>query len=265
MKTACIPVLIILCLFACKSNSQIIYKDNAGHIISESDLSQYTGQANYEIMSKKTVQPAAKQMHEEARALGQSGKYDEAIVKLEEAMKMEPTWAYPVYDLAFTYLLKDDSAKALAYYHQTDKLEPKGFFSVKTAIYTLEGEKAGKFPPGLYLAYVQATEWMKDPAKKLEIIKAITEQIPAYAPAWKELASLTEDSTLRLEAINTGLTKDPDADTKGMLLMNKAILLNDKGEKEAAKKILGDLIFSEDATTGNIELAKFTLKNIMGH
>ncbi|KAA2240935.1 hypothetical protein F0L74_24540 [Chitinophaga agrisoli] len=215
-------------------------------------------------MSKHTVQIAAKQLHDEARALGGSGKYDEAIKKLEEAMKMEPTWPYPVYDLAFTYLLKGDPAKALEYYQQTDRLEPKGFFTAKTAIYSLEGEKTGKFPAGLYMAYIQI-EWTNDPAKKMEIAKAITEQAPAYAPAWKELATLTEDSTLRLAAINTGLSKDPDPDTKGMLLINKAIILNENGEKEVAKKMLGDIIFSNESTTGSVEFAKIALKSVVAN
>jgi tetratricopeptide (TPR) repeat protein len=263
MKTLSASILIIIPLFfyACQGNSQIIYKDKAGHTISESDLAHCTGQVNYEIMSKHPIQAAAKQLHDEARVFGQSGKYDEAIEKLETAIKMEPTWAYPVYDLAFTYLLKGDSAKALEYYLKTDQLEPQGFFTTKTAIYSLEGEKTGKFPPGLYIAYMQI-EWTDDPEKKMQIAKIITEQVPAYAPAWKELANLTDDNTLRLEAINTGLSKNPDSETKGILLINKAIVLNDSGEKEEAKKILGDIIFSSETTRSNVELAKFTLKSI---
>lgn len=259
MKIMLTVAVVFLCLSAC-NNNKIIFKDKAGHIISESDLNNCTGQVNYEIMSKHTIPLAAKALHDEARAFGQAGRYEEAIQKLEEVIRMEPGWAYPVYDLAFTYLLKGDSTQALAYYHQTDKLEPRGFFTTKTAIYSLEGEKAGKFPSGLYLAYMQI-EWTADQAKKMEIAKAIIEQVPAYAPAWKDLANLTNDNVLRLQAINTGLSKDPDADTKGVLLINKAIVLNASGEKDAAKRMLGDIIFSSDATIGNIELAKFTLKS----
>jgi tetratricopeptide (TPR) repeat protein len=173
---------------------------------------------------------------------------------------MEPEWAYPVYDLAFTYLLKGDSAKALQLYHKTDKMEPKGFFTTKTAIYSLEGEKAGKFPTSLYMAYLQI-EWSTDATKKLQIARAITEQFPDYAPAWKELAYLV-DTTERLQVINTGLSKDPDPETKGILLINKAVILHDKGQPETARKMLGDLIFSPETTTANEQMAKFTLRSI---
>jgi tetratricopeptide (TPR) repeat protein len=261
MKMPGASILILLFLYACQSNSQIIYKDQAGHIINKNDLAHCTGQVNYEIMNNHTIQSAAKQLHNEARILGQSGKYDEAIEKLEAAIKIEPVWAYPVYDLAFTYLLKGDSIKALEYYQKTDQLAPKGFFTTKTALYSLEGEKTGKFPTGLYMAYMQI-EWTDAAAEKMQIAKIITERVPAYAPAWKELATLTNDNTLRLEAINTGLSKDPDTETKGILLINKAIVLNNTGKREEAKKILGDIIFSDETTASNVELAKFTLNSI---
>lgn len=213
-------------------------------------------------MSNHPIDMTAKKLHEEARGLGQSGKYDESIRKLEAAIDLEPTWAYPVYDLAFTYLLKGDSAKALQFYQKTDELEPKGFFTTKTALYSLEGEKAGKFPSGLYMAYLQI-EWTEDANKKLQIASAITAQVPDFAPAWKELANLLDDNTQRLNAIGTGLSKKPDAETQGVLLINKAIVLDDSGKKEEAKKILGDLIFSTATTTANVEMAKFALKSIV--
>ena len=212
-------------------------------------------------MNNHPINTAAKNLHEEARVLGQSGQYDESIRKLEAAMDLDPTWAYPVYDLAFTYLLKGDSVKALQFYQKTDELQPKGFFTTKTALYTLEGEQAGKFPSGLYMAYMQI-EWTQDANEKFQIARTITDHVPDFAPAWKELANLLDDNTQRLNVIDTGLSKDPDAETQGVLLINKAIILDDNGKKEEAKKILGDLIFSAATTTANVELAKFALKSI---
>jgi tetratricopeptide (TPR) repeat protein len=212
-------------------------------------------------MGNQNIDPTAERLHQEARKLGESGEYDLCISKLEEAIKIEPAWAYPTYDLAFTYLLKGDFDNALKYYKKTDELEPKGFFTAKTALYTLEGEKSGKFPKGLYLEYMQI-EWTDDYNRKLDIAKTITQEVPDYAPAWKEFADLLNDKIERLKAIEKGLSKDPDADTKGILLINKAIILNDNGKKEEAKQLLSDLISSSDVTTGNIGLAKFTLKSI---
>ncbi|SFD54243.1 Tetratricopeptide repeat-containing protein [Chitinophaga sp. CF118] len=163
--------------------------------------------------------------------------------------------------MAYTYLLKGDFDNALKFYKKTDELAPKGFFTAKTALYSLEGEQSGKFPKGLYAAYMQI-EWTNDENKKLEIARMITEKVPNFAPAWKELAILSNDKKERLQAIEQGLSKQPDADTKGILIINKAVILNEDGKKEEAKQLLGNLIFSPDVTTGNIELAKFTLKSI---
>jgi len=121
-------------------------------------------------MSNQIIDPAAKALHIEARELGQYGKYDLCIDKLEKAIKIEPTWAYPIYDLAYTYLLKGDFDSALKFYKKTDDLEPQGFFTTKTALYSLEGEKSGKFPKGLYIAYMQI-EWTHDINEKFEIAK----------------------------------------------------------------------------------------------
>ncbi|MBW8684479.1 tetratricopeptide repeat protein [Chitinophaga rhizophila] len=248
-------------LYGCQQPARIVYQDNQGNIITAADLTTYTGEVDYNMTDDQHIQPAAQQLHNEARTLGQSGQYEASILKLEAAIKLAPNWAYPLYDLAFTYLLKGDSAKALDYYQQTDKLQPRGFFTAKTAIYALEGEKAGKFPSGLYMAYLQI-EWTTDETEKLSIARAITQQFPDFAPAWKELAGLLDDDTQRLEAINTGLLKSPDAETKGMLLINKALVLNNKGEKENARLLLGELIFAAETTTANIAIARMALKSI---
>jgi tetratricopeptide (TPR) repeat protein len=269
--TKAIIILTILSVFSCKTNTKqavseqgntnIVFKDNVGHSLSKKDLENSTGKVNYEIMENKTIDAKAKLLHQEARQLGQSGKYDLSIAKLNEAIKIQPDWAYPTYDLAFTYLLKGDYENALTFYKKTDVLEPKGFFTSKTAVYALEGEKIGIFPAGLYAAYMQI-EWTDDENKKIEIAKAITQKVPDFAPAWKELANLLDDKTERLKAIEQGLSKNPDAETKGILIINKALILDMDGKKEDAKNLLGNLIFSPEVTTSNAELAKFTLKTI---
>ncbi|KAA2220693.1 hypothetical protein [Chryseobacterium sediminis] len=201
-------------------------------------------------MENKNIDFRAEQLHQEARALGQTGKYDLSISKLQEAMKIQPTWAYPVYDLA------------LKFYKKTDELEPKGFFTTKTAIYSLEGEKLGIFPKGLYLTYMQI-EWTDDINKKHEIISFLTQNVPDFAPGWKELADISEDETVRLYAINQGLSKKPDSQTEGILLINKAIILNNNQDKEGAKQILNTLVLSGNVTKSNVELAELVLNSLL--
>ena len=198
----------------------------------------------------------AEQLHHEARVLGQAGKYDAAIEKLRAAIAAKPDWAYPYYDLAFTYFLKGDSELALTYYRQTDAMEPRGFFTAKTAIYALEGEATGKFPK----AYMQI-EWTDDHAQKLALATALTQQVPEFAPGWKELAVLADNGETQLHAILQGLAKNPDAETKGILLLNKAGLLNANGRQDAAKQLLQDMIADVATTKTTLAMAKFVLQN----
>lgn len=131
-------------------------------------------------MEDRQLNQQAQALHREARYLGQSGNYDGALEKLAEAMRLEPDWPYPVYDKAFTYLLRGDTALALAYYNKTDELAPRGFFTTKTAIYVLQGEFMGE---GIYMAYMQI-EWTDDTDMNIAIAQSIAEKVPEFAPAW---------------------------------------------------------------------------------
>lgn len=218
----------------------------------------------FNFFKKKRPDPKdAETLHREARALGQSGKYDAAIEKLQAAIAIKPEWAYPYYDLAYTYFLKGDSAQALAYYKKTDELMPEGFFTAKTAIYALEGEAAGRFPKGVYMAYMQI-EWTDKHSEKLAIARALTEQVPDFAPGWKALVVLTDNRESQLHAIAQGLSKNPDPETKGILLLNKAALLHVNRKGNAAKEILLQMLKDPETTSSNLALAKFTLENIGG-
>src|ERR1019366_8272650 len=85
----------------------------------------------------------AESLHQRARLAGESGDYRKAITLLEQACNLAPEWPYPVYDMAFTYLLMKDTENARKYYRKTVDLSPRGFFSAITAIDTLDREKRG--------------------------------------------------------------------------------------------------------------------------
>ncbi len=253
---------------SCNSNGQnessdkLVFKDDKGNQISMSDLEGVTGNYNWEIKDDIEIPEEANKLHQEARQHGGKGEYDLGIEKLKKANELAPKWAYPIYDLAYTYLLKQDFPNALKYYELTDKLKPNGFFTAKTAHWSLKKEKEGEFQEGLYLAYMQI-EWMNTDEEKLQIAKAIVDKFPKYAPAWKIITQKVEDNNERLSAVEKGLEANPDEDTKGVLLINKALVKNIQDENEEAKKILGKLIFDEKSTFGNIELAKFVLSTIV--
>ena len=210
----------------------IKFTDSKGNAISKEELSKATGTFNYEIYGIENVSDQAKLLHNVARQLGQSGKYTEAIEKLREAHKVAPKWPYPVYDMAYTYLLQGDFDNALRYYKLTDELAPRGFYTSKTALHTLEKEKTGEFQKGLYKSYL-SLEWIQDIQEKKEIVQLLVNKFPTFAPAWKDYSSFLEGKE-RLEAIDKGLTANPDSETKGMLLINKALTINNDGDFDGA-------------------------------
>ncbi len=240
---------------------KLIFKDAKGNQILMSDLEGVTGNYNWEIKDATKIPDEANKLHQEARQHGGKGEYDLGIEKLLKANEIAPKWAYPIYDLAYTYLLKQDFPNALKYYELTDKMKPRGFFTAKTAHWSLKKEKEGDFQEGLYLAFMQI-EWMNTDDEKLQMAKAIVDKFPKYAPAWKIIAQKSNDNEERLNAVEKGLNCNPDEDTKGVLQINKALVKNIQEKQEEAKKILGELVFDKESTFGNIELAKFVLSTI---
>ncbi|WP_299213112.1 tetratricopeptide repeat protein [uncultured Aquimarina sp.] len=244
-----------------ESNTKIEFTDSLGNKISKDELAKSTGSFNYEVFGIGNVPKSAKLLHNQARQHGQKGDYKKAIETLNLACKEAPDWVYPVYDLAYTYLLKDDYDNALKYYRLTDSLAPKGFYTSKTALHTLEKEKKGDLKQGLYKMYI-SLEWINDPKEKLEMTELLVSKFPTFAPGWKEYSSLLEGEKRR-NAIEKGLELESDIETKGMLLINKALMIDQEGDKKQSIELLTNVIFDSNSTYGNIELAKFVLNNII--
>jgi len=263
-----ILILIAIAISGCQSNShkstdsKIIFKDKLGNQITLKDLEGATGNYDWQIVSNKNIPKEANQLHQEARALGQNGDYNGTIKKLNKAYGIAPNWPYPVYDLAFTYMLKKDFENALKYYMLTDSIQPSGFFTAKTAVWCLRKEKEGEFKQGLYSAFVQL-EWVQDEGVKLELLKNILEKYPTFAPAWKEYANRIENIDERLSAVKKGLNCYPDLETKGSLLIDEAIITNLKGDTEKAIDKLGRIIVNSETTISNKEMAKFVLASLV--
>ena len=130
----------------------------------------------------------AQQLHQEGRKAGESGNYKEAVDLFMQAHQADPNWPYPLYDLAYTYLLQENYEKAYEFYKKTDQLSPDGFFTTKTALWALDGEQDGDFAPGLYRAYLQS-EWLPD-NQRLSVLQQMMERFPRFAPAYKGLLAL---------------------------------------------------------------------------
>ena len=78
-------------------------------------------------------------------------------------------------------------------------------------------------------------------------VRTLVQEVPAFALAWKEYLSLTKDAKQQKAIIENGLACDPDADTKGLFLVQEALLTyqNQKNAESAeTAKVLLDFSFS---------------------
>jgi tetratricopeptide (TPR) repeat protein len=240
---------------------RLVFRDAAGREITASDLKGYTGRVRWEVIGADNLPPRATQLHQEAREAGGRGDYARALDLLDLAWDLAPQWPYPVYDAAYTYLLLGEAGMAEEFYERVDQMAPRGFFTCKASLDTLRRERAGELFPGFARAYA-TLEWT-DPGQKKAILAGIVDKFPGFALAWKDLSPLLDGDTRQLDAIEQGLRGRPDAETLGVLLINKAGILARRGDRDAAIAILGELALSPDSTLATEHLAKAVLASLV--
>ncbi len=255
--------LVITFAFAQTLSAQVIFEDHLGNKLTTENIEGFKYNLQETEAKKKTIPRNALLMYRNASLQGQQGNYLKAIDLLNQCHEMAPQWAYPVHDMAYAYLLQGDLENALTYYELADELAPEGMSSTKTALYALKKEKQGELPEGLYLSYLKI-EQTSAKSDKVKLAQDIVEKYPYYAPAWYVLASLEDNKSEQLKAIEKGLRSQPDAETKGKLLIKKASLLNEEGRKTESIQILGGMIFDERTTPENAQRAKFVIASVAG-
>jgi tetratricopeptide (TPR) repeat protein len=242
-------------------DTRVIFRGSDGRTLTKADLKKIRGTVEYEITGDFVVPDEAKSLHEAARMAGGTGDYKKAIQLLEKASHLAPKWPYPVYDLAYTYLLQNDAENARKYYEKTVELAPRGFFTSITAQDTLTRESKGELPTGTYRAYL-SLEWIDAPEKKAKAIRALVKHVPNFAPGWKEMTTLSTKDSEQEDAIDKGLAAHPDSETKGILQINKALILSRRGDKEGAIQMLGEIALNPTSTLATEQMAKVTLLNL---
>jgi len=68
-----------------------------------------------------------------------------------------------------------------------------------------------------------------------------------------------DDDQARQNALEQGLAADPDPETRGTLLINRAITLFNQGARDEAIAILGSLALDPASSMGSAEQAKAAL------
>jgi tetratricopeptide (TPR) repeat protein len=244
-----------------QAQDEVVFRDPSGRVVTRQALAGATGRVDWATVYGRNATPSAVQLHDLGRRASQQGNNDQAFDYFLRAAKAAPDWPYPLYDAAYSQLLQRRYAKALELYVQADQLAPRGFLTVKTAVHALRQERDGKIPEGTYLAYL-GREWL-EPEKLPAMTQALVERAPAFAPGWKALAQMERNLDKRFVLLEKGLAANPDVQTRGLLLLDKAFSLEQQGKIAEAKAILGALVLDPTTTLDVEALAKFTLADIV--
>ncbi len=220
----------------------VVFIDANGRTLMPEELPGVTGRIRWEVRDTAQIHPEARRLHEQGRAVGAGGRHDAAIALFTEAAALDPRWPYPLYDRAFGHLLREEFDAALADYRKTLELAPTGFFAAATAADMLTREAAGEFPRGLYAGFAMLEHMSVQ--QQQSVAEQLVRKFPSHAPAWELHARLSEDPPAKLAAIACGLEARPDPDTRGSLLIQKALALDAQGERERALDILEPLTAS---------------------
>jgi tetratricopeptide (TPR) repeat protein len=235
----------------------LIFRDENGRMLTKSDLQAATGRVDWSLVGGDHVPDAAAALFDQAREAGEKGDYAKAVELFGKTHDAAPAWPYPLYELAYTYELMDQPAKALPVYEQVVALAPRGFFTALTSVDCLRRESAKEWPAGTCKRFAMLE--FADPAKRTSELQAIVAAAPSMAAAWKELALDLDDDTQRIAMLDKALANKPDPETRGVALSNKALALDRLGKRAEAIRILGQLALDPTAPLDVVELSKLGL------
>ena len=243
------------------SKPRIVFTTEDGQEVSPENLTTIDGKFHYQLVSDQEIPAEAQDYHRKGRVAGQDQKFDRALELFAQAHELAPDWPFPVYDTAFTYLLKKDSAAAAEQYEKVDRMAPWGFFTARTAADSLRREREGIIKAGAYLDLVMLEAEPPSEEKFKALVELIRES-PAFPAAWSELATGLEAPDDRMQAIEQGLQHDPDSQILETLNLSKAIVLSGQGQEDSAIEILEGLVGNPDTTLGNLAVAQVVLAGI---
>jgi hypothetical protein len=164
--------------------------------------------------------------------------------------------------MAYTYLLLGDTESAVAHYSLVDSMAPRGFLQTKAALDCLERESTGLAHPGTYVALV-GLEPLGDHPLVRRRLQALVKATPAVPQAWVRLGMVLQkdDQSGALRAFEAGLSHDPDPETRGGLLIGKALTLINTGKADEGSRILEELMDDPRTTDSVRESARQLLRS----
>jgi tetratricopeptide (TPR) repeat protein len=243
-------------------NMTIAVCDDVSQTLRLEDLVKVEGRMSWEVHSDESVPEGALRLHAEGRSAAERGDFESALRLLTEAASLAPSWPHPLYDRAFTHLLRQDFVAALSDYRKTLELAPRGFFTTASSVDSLTREAAGEFPTGFYLAFAISGQMPTE--QRSYVLEQIVEKFPTFAPGWDKYADLVKEPAQRLQAIESGLAARPDPDTYGSLLIKKACAMWALGDYETSVAMLRKLAAESPDSMSTQVGAQLVLARLVG-
>lgn len=243
--------------------SRLVIYDGAGRALQSNDLSGLTGTFRWEIHGSgdKPIPARAQELLKMGQQAGSNGQAEQALLFFARAHEAAPDWPYPLYESAYTHVLSGELTEAEHDYSKVEKLAPRGFFTYQAEVGCVRRELAAEFPAGTCKAYLVLADMPNSPDKRA-LLEALLGQAPSFAPAWEKLSLLVEDDPEKLRLVEKGLSCHPDLQTRGSLLISKALVLQRQGRQEEAILILEQLA-SDTNSPEDVELkSTFVLDSI---
>lgn len=213
---------------------------DAGTALSQPPASPSTAQ------QQQPIPERARQLHAQGRKHGDAGQFEMALRYFHEAELVAPNWPQPLYDMGLTLLHIEADDKALETFTKLDAVAPLGLPGSKRILDSLRREKDGRVPVGTLREFLEIERLTDVRVVRLQM-QALTQKAPGFVPAWQELAMLEEKPEEAEKLIAKALSLEPDAASRGMLLVYKATLMWRRGEVDAARKLLREIL--ADPTT----------------
>jgi tetratricopeptide (TPR) repeat protein len=232
-------------------NRVIATLDNGDAV--ELDEVHVLGRVRFSFQRDRIALRRASALVEEGEKLGAGGQLEAALAKFREAAQLDPQFAHARYQEGFTLCVLRRYEEAVAAYSACEELAP-GWFHCRADLWVAKQLAAGKIEHATFEALRELEDGPGTPEAKLllaETALARAPQVPGlYLELGRQLARLNRTEDARA-ALREGLARDPDIDIRTRLLVQLAILEDDKAERtklfEEAVRVDGNLVASATA------------------
>lgn len=217
------------------------------------ELQTTGGRIRFSFQRDRIALRKASALVEEGERLGADGRLEDALAKFRAAAQLDPELAHARYQEGFTLCVLRRYAEAIEAYAATEALAP-GWFHCRADLWLARQLAAGTLDHAAFEALRELEDGPGSPEAKLEIADraiAATPQLPGlHLERGRQLARLGRNAEARA-ALRDGLARDPEPDIRTRLLVQLALLVEDRAERtmlfEEAVRVDGNLVAAATA------------------